>query len=444
MPHCPTKPLATGQLDVPNVSDSNISIAYPSSGPYRGVILTFSGLPLAQNNGTVTAPLALPSGSRLDSTGVSYSTGNATITDPNCVSGDVGSSVSPGNIAPPFNIPSTAIIQTVNPGVSFTVQNNSQGLPTGNGSSVIINANQHTIFGEGGGYAFAQMLNNDGWIVVSDLYPEQYYSTSGSLGVYNDILNDSTFGARYKSTTLLWFDHLAEYCALKFGPTMPLVAYGGSWGGYHTLLWAANQAPSRKLIGYIGIVPATLISNASTGWIGPANYGPATINGYPGLPNGTSGADLGPNDLVNITIPGFIQTNTNDQALGYSQTTVASGSNNANVTGITTLYVADNTQITIGPLIRVNTSNGYAWFNVTSSSTSGQLSVTYMSGTGTVITGNAVVQNLIAQMLINASSNTNITSVKNVGENHFFNISDANIAMNWVTATLDQVAPKIH
>lgn len=442
--HCPTPPLGTGQLAVPNVSDSNVSIALPSSGPYRGIIIGMGGLPLGQNTGTNGPILALPAGARLDSSGVSYSSGNATITDPSCVSGDVGSSVSPGIVAPPFNIPSTAVVQTANPGVSFTVQNDVTGLPTGSGTSVVMNANANTALGRGGFYAFVQMLNNAGWIVASVLYPEQYALTTGAFGQWNDMLNDAGFGSRYKMTLLRWYPHIEDYFHRKFGWTIPLVPFGASSGGFHALLWAINR--QAQLLGYMSAFPATLWSNPSTAFTTPINFGPAVVSGLAALPNGTSGLDLGPTDLNAVTIPGMVGWGTSDTAVGFSQTTVAAGSAGANVAALPSgnLFVADETKVNAGPLIQVATSAGTAWLSF-ASKTAGELSgCTLLAGSGTVSTGGAVVQSLTDAVTAAAITAGRPVTRYSDGGQHSLTVADANAFAAWVISTLNPLAPAVH
>ena len=159
--HCrPSGGAAAGEIVPCGIGLWNTTIAPPSVGPYRGVVVEMGGLVSGYQGDTLAtiADITVGGGGRVDAT-ASYTQGNPTIIDPDCEAGDMHSpgpppftdlgpkSVSQSIIAPPLNIPVTARMQSVNPGVSFTVQNDATGLPTGNGTGVSIGANGFSIFG---------------------------------------------------------------------------------------------------------------------------------------------------------------------------------------------------------------------------------------------------------------------------------------------------------
>lgn len=200
-------------------------------------------------------------------------------------------------------------------------------------AALVVNLNtpNTSVFGfESYDPAFTVNLVNDGWIVLGVPYPEDFYVGIGATAIWNDVASDSGHGSRYLTNQMHWWDHVVEYIHLKYGANIPIVPYGGSYGGYHTLLVAANRQSS--IIAYCADVPATIISNASPTFTFPANYGPTAVTGdgntVPPLPaGGTSGMDIGQTALnansVNpngVTVPGIVTYGTNDEAVGWQTT----------------------------------------------------------------------------------------------------------------------------
>jgi hypothetical protein len=146
---------------------------------------------------------------------------------------------------------------------------------------------------------------NDGWLYLNVPYPEDYYVSLGVQGIYNDITNDSGHGSRYLTMTLHWWDHIVLYIKSTYG-NWPIVAYGGSWGGWHALQIAANRQST--LAAYCPHEPATILSNANTLFTTPVNF--TAVN--------TTGLDITTTHLNAVTIPGIVTYGTNDEAVGYN------------------------------------------------------------------------------------------------------------------------------
>jgi hypothetical protein len=170
--------------------------------------------------------------------------------------------------------------------------------------------------------AFRDNLVNDGWIFLAVPYPEDYYISVGSAGIWNDLNSDTGFGSRYLTNHLHWWDHVVQYIQSKWGASIPIVAHGTSWGGWTVLQIAKNRQSS--IIAYEAHIPATLLSYVNQAFCGPVNFGPnsVTANGivYPPLVGGTSGLDIGQHHLDSVTIPGMVSYGTNDEAVGWQTT----------------------------------------------------------------------------------------------------------------------------
>jgi hypothetical protein len=152
-------------------------------------------------------------------------------------------------------------------------------------------------------------LNNDGWIVMQVYYPEHYTGIVGASAIWNDVNSDSGNGSRYLNNTLLhWWDHVVEYIHTTYGPNIPILPHGGSWGGYHTIQIASYKTST--IIAYAAGIPATILSNASPAYTSPANYGT--------LPSGTGGLDVTQTALNSVNIPGIVMFGTQDAGVGWA------------------------------------------------------------------------------------------------------------------------------
>jgi hypothetical protein len=222
-------------------------------------------------------------------------------------------------------------------------------------------------------YQFIQAVIADGWKFLAVPYPEDFYSAGAGLkGIYNSVVSDPNHGKIYvENTTMLWVDHVIRFIQRKHGgPTVPIIFQGGSWGGYHTLLIASkkkarlaartdiNDVPDYVDAGYCACIPATFFETINP--LFTTGVDPSAIN--------ASGLVLDTHILDDVDTPGAIGYGTSDIVVGYGSSTVAAASNGVDVasfTGSGTLTLASVSTITNGPLIRVQTSTGWAIISFT-------------------------------------------------------------------------------
>ncbi len=225
------------------------------------------------------------------------------------------------------------------------------------------------------GADFDANLLADGWIVITVPYPEDFSAGNGALAIWNDINSDTGNGSRYLANQMHWWDHVVEYIHTTYDPNIPIVAFGGSWGGYHALAVAINRQST--IIAYCSLLPATILSNTSPVYTNPANYGPnQVVSGYTWstpLSGGTAGMDIGANALLagqtstigvtnpsGVTIPGIILYGTNDGAVGWQSTASLPG---VNPISSTIDQMLTNSASAGLPILRDQTNNAHAFTN---------------------------------------------------------------------------------
>lgn len=234
-----------------------------------------------------------------------------------------------------------------------------------------------TIAGYSGGSG-ADMEANllaDGWIVLGVPYPEDFYSGIGATAIWNDVNSDSGNGSRYLANQMHWWDHIVEFIHTTYDPDIPIVPFGGSWGGYHALQVAINRQST--IIAYCSDVPATIVSNASPAYTSPANYGPnQVVAGHTfttPLANGTGGLDvqttalnpgytsqIGVTNPNGVTIPGCVLYGTGDGAVGWEIT--------SSLPGVIPISSNTDTMLTNAtangiPVVRIQTNNYHEMTN---------------------------------------------------------------------------------
>lgn len=282
---------------------------------------------------------------------------------------------------------------------------------------------------------FCNDLAADGWTSILVPYAEDFYDGFGSQGVYNDISNDAGNGSRYLAQRLRWWDHIILYCQATY-PGWPVVAFGLSWGGMAALQVAANKA--NTIIAYGSYVPATLVENANPVLTTPVNFG--LLN--------TSGMDISTTMLNNVVIPGAIGYGTTDIAVGYGgTTTVAAGSAGTPASAVTTLSVASNANMTIGPSVTVTGltgGTGRATFAFTGLGSSTLTTVTLISGSGTLALGNPVVQSETLALIAaqQAAQPSNQVTVFATTADHLWTPTATTDFTGWFTSTVDHLAPE--
>lgn len=148
----------------------------------------------------------------------------------------------------------------------------------------------------------------DGWIVHVAHYPEIGYSGVPSVGLQADVLADTGKGARYKNTSQLWDEHVLSWKNIVYGPSVPLMPVGFSWGGWHAL--ALAQHLPRAIAAYVVHCPVTYLSHINPLFAGPTGSTFAAMD--------SSGLDLSAHALDGVSCPGFVSYGTNDIAVGYN------------------------------------------------------------------------------------------------------------------------------
>lgn len=291
---------------------------------------------------------------------------------------------------------------------------------------------------------FAGTMVTAGWVFLNVLYPEDWSDVIGAQRIFNDIASDPSPlpGARYFQTIGLWWDHVADYVHKKY-PGCPIIAYGGSWGGMHTLTVASTRGAS--LAGFMANIPACILENAN-----------------PAYSDNLFGAQLSPGLELPVTCldqwqgPGLINYGTADYAVGWSQTTIASASGGVDVatlTGTQSLTVADASKMVcisgFAPNIRLTgLSGGSGQATVRYTAISGNVlqNCTTLQGSGTTVTGIPVIQNNIDAILTRNSGF--VTRMADGGSGtpmyHEFTSTAAASFQTWANANLNPICPRIH
>lgn len=272
----------------------------------------------------------------------------------------------------------------------------------------------------------------DNWAVIQPSHPEDGYFTGVPLdGLWDDISNDSTFGARFTNRVLLWSDHIIDYCHAQW-PGKKIALFGFSEGGWMALQILANRTSA--LLGGIAHCPATVWENPNPSFTPPHDF--ATIN--------TTGMDAGPTILNACSVPTLVSYGTADSAVGWAATTVSAISNGVDVstfTGSGSLFLTDSTHITAGPRIRVATSGGFAEIKFTGNTSNTLTGCTTLTGSGTLSTGGLAAQSNTDATITNAiAAGMPITRLANSAagsNNHELSTTTVTALMSYVTGTLD-------
>lgn len=152
---------------------------------------------------------------------------------------------------------------------------------------------------------WAADLLADNWVVLEPSHPEDGWAAGPPLGgLWDDVSNDATFGARYLNTVLLWWDHIIGYCGQRW-PGKKIALFGFSMGGWMGFQIAANRQST--VLGGVVHCPATIWSNANPAFTPPDNFGTLT----------TTGMDAGATILNSCTKPLMVSYGTADAAVGY-------------------------------------------------------------------------------------------------------------------------------
>lgn len=288
-------------------------------------------------------------------------------------------------------------------------------------------------------------LQDDGWVTLYPSYPEDSMGINDPAGALRaDFAADTTFGARYMNTCLLWWDHILAWCNLHY-PGAPVWIYGGSHGGWMAMLLASLK--SNQLTGAIVQVPATIWGNASEAFTGAANdYNNINV----------SGMELLPGCLSGTVCPTLVWYGRNDAAVGFGKTTLTAGANlssGAFTGGTGVLSVADLAQITTfvpsppgtanyGPAVKILTNTGFATVQPgVPSGSSGAGTYTgclTTFGGGTAASGADCTQAHTQDIIAAASSHVTGHSS---GDGHNLPLATAQAFQTWWQANVNPVCP---
>lgn len=177
---------------------------------------------------------------------------------------------------------------------------------------------------------WAGLLNDDGWIFVAPPYVSDTYNGAINAGLWNDIDTDAGNGSRYLANVFRWWFHYKWYLRHKYHPSMPLILFGGSWGGMQT--FKIIEQHQIDVVGWGVHVPATVISEI-----------PGFTPNFQALDS--SGLDVSPNAMDNVLKPGMIGWGRNDPLVGY----------------LNAQEIANNA-IAAGRPVTVNDTNGHHHF----------------------------------------------------------------------------------
>lgn len=140
----------------------------------------------------------------------------------------------------------------------------------------------------------AAALTADGWECLYITYAEDFAAGNPSLAVQSDIVADAAHGARYLAQALRWWDHVVAYIKATYGASTPIVPAGLSWGGWHSLVIAANRETTIKA--YCSHVAPIILSQASPVFTNPADF--SAVN--------TTGFDFATTGLNAVRVPGLV------------------------------------------------------------------------------------------------------------------------------------------
>ena len=291
-------------------------------------------------------------------------------------------------------------------------------------------------------YSFQLMnsLTADHWIYMPVNMPEDFWSLQGggSRAIFEDINLDAGNGSRFLAATLHWWDHIVDYININIAAGIPIIALGGSGGGWHTIKIASNRQTT--LGGYACYIPACIFPNISPLFL-------------PGIPFNTidcDGMEISTHDLDAVTIPGLISYGTNDEVVGWAAQNVASGSSGVSVssfTGSGSLHITTTTGITNGPSVTVTglaggTGQAVISFTGITTGTPGTLTGCKTTfGSGTLTTGLPCIQNNTNGLIFSADFNGQPVTRLATSDFHELTSSTATSISNWFASTLDPLFP---
>jgi hypothetical protein len=268
--------------------------------------------------------------------------------------------------------------------------------------------------------SWCQNMANDGWIVLAVPYQEDAYPGYPSVGLYGDVSNDSTDGARYVASTLHTWDHTVAYIQQTYGSNFPIGVAGHSEGAWKAILIAQNRASTIDF--FMAHQPVTVWSNAPSTYTPGENFG--LLN--------TSGMDLSAAALSALpsTLKGIVGYGTTDTAVWYGgDSTVATITGGPAIGSVTSFTVSGGSTLFTGSpaIITVtNLTGGTGRATLTATYSAGTFSgLTLISGSGTLTTSSVVTQSNIDSMLTAALGLSLPITRMSTAEDHSVTSQDA-------------------
>jgi hypothetical protein len=282
----------------------------------------------------------------------------------------------------------------------------------------------YSAFGSVMGASLVSNLAADGWVVLSVPAQEDTYPLIPSGGLYNDVANDSTYGARYLSSTLKTFDHIRLYIQQTYGSSWPILVGGFSIGGWRATKIASSR--SSQVVGVFSHQPASIFETVSNNYTPGYNFG--LLN--------WSGLDDVATLLNTCKVPVIIGYSSGDQAVYTGGNSTAATVNGggvgvaaASVTALTVSGGSTSFSATSGSTIVVagltgGTSGGQAVYTYTGFTAGAFTGLSLVSGSGTVNVGCAVKQGMIDSFMTNARA-AGVNALRNSGtEVHSLAVTD--------------------
>jgi hypothetical protein len=248
-------------------------------------------------------------------------------------------------------------------------------------------------------FSWCTNMANDGWIVLAVPYAEDPYITLPAVGIYNDVSNDATDGARVLESTWHTWQHVYAYIQQTYGSNFPVGIAGHSEGAWKALQIAV-EFPTQVDF-FMAHQPVTVWSNASPSYTPGENFG--LLN--------TSGMDLGPTALNGLpsTLKGIVGYGTSDTAVWYggnsTVATINGGTSPVAAASVTAFTVSGGSLLyETGGVQYVTLTNltggiGRATYSYTTYSAGAFSGLTLISGSGSVTTTSVAEQSAIDSML---------------------------------------------
>jgi hypothetical protein len=279
----------------------------------------------------------------------------------------------------------------------------------------------------GSGFANSLCTNlaNDGWVVLAVPAQEDTYVGVPSGGIYNDVLNDSTYGARYNTSTLHVWTHIYTYIQQTYGVNWPILMAGFSLGGWRATNIA--QAYASQIIGCFSHQPASVFETVRAAYTPGYQFG--NLN--------WSGANDNSTELNTVSDPIMIGYSTGDTAVWYGGNSTVATINGATTAlaaasvtdltvsgGNTNFNASSGSQLLVTGLVG-GTSQGRATYTYTGYSAGAFTGLSLIAGSGTVGVGALAVQSYIDTFITNGVAKGRAITRNQGTEVHGLGVTDS-------------------